>query len=221
MRQFQEEQLLRRKECKQCGENLSLSDFYSRNQVNKEGEVYIYYHPKCKKCDSKNAVRWQKDNPERQREIFKKYDATRPEHHRKQSERRRALGELRDWQRINKDKIRKYNLKREIKNHKISSKEWINCKKYFNNSCAYCELNELEHKKIYNQQLHKEHVDHDGANDLSNCVPGCKSCNSSKRIRTLSDWYNENNPKFTQERLDKIQKWLEEDYLLFLDFNRG
>ena len=113
----------------------------------------------------------------------------------------------------NPDKIKQYNLHRkQNKKHKISKKEWESCKEYFNNSCAYCGISNEDAKKKYKNYLHKEHVDYNGANDLSNCVPACKSCNSLKWEYTLEDWYNKNNSRFTQERLDKIYKWLNKDY---------
>lgn len=131
-------------------------------------------------------------------------------------------GKRKDWEQNNKDKIKRYGEKRySNKKHKISKKEWIVCKLYFDNSCAYCALHEDSHYRIYSGQLkkidlHKEHVDDDGANDLSNCIPACQSCNSSKRDFKLEDWYNENNPDFTQERLDKIHKWLNDDYKKYI-----
>jgi hypothetical protein len=64
--------------------------------------------------------------------------------------------------------------------------------------------------------FHKEHIDDDGANDLSNCVPSCKLCNSYKHQYIFDDWYNKNNPNFNQDRLNKIIKWLNEDYKLYL-----
>ena len=70
--------------------------------------------------------------------------------------------------------------------------------------------------ELKNIDLHKEHVDHNGANDLSNCVPACQSCNSSKWEFDFNDWYCPNNPVFTQERYEKIVKWLEEDFLIYI-----
>lgn len=57
----------------------------------------------------------------------------------------------------------------------------------------------------------------DGSNKLDNCIPACKSCNSHKWKFDFSKWYNENNPNYNQERFDKIQKWLNEDYKKYLD----
>lgn len=119
-------------------------------------------------------------------------------------------GKRKEWEINNKQKLYIYG--KMHKNHEISEKEWNFCKEYFNNSCAYCGLTEEKHKLIYDQQLHKEHVDHNGANDLSNCVPACKSCNSSKHTFKLGDWYNHNNEHFNTENLERINNWLLKDY---------
>lgn len=60
---------------------------------------------------------------------------------------------------------------------------------------------------MYKQQLHKEHVDHEGANDLSNCIPACKTCNSHKWEFDMESWYR-NYEHFSEERLNKIKEWL-------------
>lgn len=101
------------------------------------------------------------------------------------------------------------------KTHEITNEEWLLCKEYFNNSCAYCGISYENHKKIYNQDLHKEHVNHVGSNKLDNCVPSCKICNSSKKDKEFLSWYNEDNVVFTKERIDKIHNWLNEDYKKF------
>jgi hypothetical protein len=67
----------------------------------------------------------------------------------------------------------------------------------------------------YKNNLHKEHVDHEGANDISNCIPACKSCNSMKNIKNFNNWYNDKNTRFNEERLHKIEQWLENDYKLY------
>ncbi|MCM3387283.1 HNH endonuclease [Ureibacillus chungkukjangi] len=126
------------------------------------------------------------------------------------------------WQQNNKDKIRGYNKYREQnKKHDINKEEWKACKEYFDNSCAYCGLHHDHHYRMWSGELkkmdlHKEHVDHNGSNNLSNCVPACQSCNSSKYNFELHDWYNKDNPDFTQEKFDKIHKWLETDYKKYI-----
>ena len=127
----------------------------------------------------------------------------------------------------NPNKISQYNKNRLHKNHKINTKEWTSCKDYFKNEngewcCAYCGKLFKDHYRIYAGKLkkidlHKEHVDDKGNNDLSNCVPACLNCNSSKHTYILEFWYNENHPNFTQARLDKINKWLDEGKTILLD----
>ena len=70
-------------------------------------------------------------------------------------------------------------------------------KKYFNNECAYCGLPLSEHyftRKGVTKlgDFHKEHVDHEGLNDLSNCVPSCSECNSEKNKKIFEKWMEMN-----------------------------
>jgi biotin synthase-like enzyme len=120
------------------------------------------------------------------------------------------------WEQNNPDKLRQYGRNHRAKSHKITDIEWQDCKQYFNYECAYCGMTEEEHKEKYKQQLHKEHVIYNGANDLSNCVPSCRTCNSEKHTTDWNLWYNENNPKYSQQRYDKITKWLECDYKKYI-----
>lgn len=87
--------------------------------------------------------------------------------------------------------------------HEITEEEWIDCKDFFDNSCAYCGLSEAENIKLYGQQLHKEHFDHDGSNGIDNCIPSCKSCNSSKGTKIFEEWFTG-----AEENKEKIYAWL-------------
>jgi len=69
-------------------------------------------------------------------------------------------------------------------------------------------MSEFEHRKIFKTDLHKEHLIDDGRNDLKNCVPSCKSCNSEKHIDTFNQWYNPSNPKYSREKYLKIYNWI-------------
>ena len=126
-----------------------------------------------------------------------------------QEKRLREIGYYKEYNKKNKDKIARYNAYRQQhKTHTLTKKEWNKCLEYFDNSCAYCGMSMEEHKNLYKQSLHKEHVRNDGSNGIENCVPACKHCNSQKRTYLLEDWYNETNPKFERERLDKIYEWM-------------
>lgn len=78
---------------------------------------------------------------------------------------------------------------------------------------------EEEHRAITKRRedLHREHVVHDGSNKLDNCVPSCKWCNSKKWEYALDEWYRETYEHFDEERLQKIHKWLNEDHKLYIN----
>lgn len=212
------------KECVDCKKVKSLNDFYSYKKRNKKGREYIYYYPYCKECAVQRAYKWKESHLDSYYKSIKKRDSKPSEKIRRRElgRKRREQGKYREWLRKNKDKIQQYYKKKyKYRTHNISDEEWLQCKLYFDNSCAYCGLHIDNHYIKYKGQLkksdlHKEHVDHNGANDLSNCVPACKSCNSEKNTYQLTEWYNENNPKFDINRLNKIQKWLNEDYKKYI-----
>ncbi|MGG0667773.1 HNH endonuclease [Lederbergia citrisecunda] len=210
--------------CSDCNKDKPLSDFYSRKASNISKGDYIYYHPQCKKCSIERSWEWQKKNPEKKYEYNKKRREENPEYYKwyrdnyYNNNREKVLEDYRRWQRENRDKIREYGSSRwQNKKHEISNDEWESCKLYFNTSCAYCGMALDEHLEVFKTDLHKEHVDHDGANDLSNCVPSCKRRNSSKWTFSFSEWYDETNPFYDGERLLKIVTWLNEDYIKYLD----
>jgi len=181
--------------------------------------------PYCKVCHKQKSWDHQKNNQERYKERLKYYlknKEWRINYQKRNSKEWRESGKQLEYQRKNKDKIKEYNLKRQQnKTHEISKEEWENCKNYFNYRCAYCNLKIEEHYNTYKGKLkwtdfHKDHVIHDGENDLSNCIPACKSCNSTKSSRNIDEWYIPNNELFCKvfndENLIKVHNWLEEDY---------
>ena len=163
----------------------------------------------CKECGIQKAKKWVDNNREH---VYKKkiedYKNNRWDLKgvmRKSSRDRVANGKFKEWQRKNYDKMKKYNENRRHKNHNINDEEWNNCLRYFNNECAYCGLKAEDHYNMYKgelrlESLQKEHVDHEGKNDLSNCVPACKSCNDRKWKFEFEEWYNEDNERYSQEK---------------------
>lgn len=176
-------------------------------------------HPTCKKCSIKKARIWRNNNPEKVKIAQYKYDHSERKSKalRENSKRQRESGYYLEWQHKNKDKIAVYNVKRRSKIHDITNAEWDACKKYFNHQCAYCGMTEEEHLEKFKEQLHKEHVNPKGSNDISNCIPSCKICNSEKHLYELEEWYNENNPKFKKEDLEKILNWIYCDYNYYIE----
>lgn len=204
-----------------------------------ESEEYFYlankskpekgFSGECKACASIRADINQRENYERKLEFQKKYDR-KPERlpiRREHAKRTRESGYYQMYFAKYPEKLIKYGEDRRHKNHKINTREWKACKEYFKDDdgdycCAYCGLKIQNHTRIYAGKvqyidLHKEHVDHDGSDGLNNCVPSCGTCNERKWKFTLEEWYNEDNNNFTENRLEKIFKWLTEDYIKFED----
>jgi hypothetical protein len=176
--------------------------------------------PYCKPCASAKYLQWVNENRERKRERDREW-VKKPENVPKVRKNQKLYiqrGKRAEWEENNKDKLSEYAYyKRMHGTHRISDKEWLECKRYFNDSCAYCGLTYDEHKQVYNEDLHKEHADHSGSNDLSNCIPACRNCNSQKWEYEFEEWYNENNPKFDINKLTKIENWLKEDYKSYFE----
>ncbi|WP_226035708.1 HNH endonuclease [Aquibacillus saliphilus] len=204
------------KKCKKCDEEKPVNSFYGQNKKRNDGTEWIYYRPDCKECTKKSAAKWQNNNIDRKRESGRNWARRNMDviNKRKKESVDRGMT-LKKWQSKNKDKTKGYQNKRLNKNHDISNYEWEECKRYFDNLCAYCGKSEDEAIEEYNNKFHQEHVDHDGSNKLDNCIPSCKGCNSSKHQSEWTVWYNEDNPNFTYERLNKIHSWLNGDYLQY------
>ncbi|WP_051567233.1 HNH endonuclease [Priestia flexa] len=206
------------KKCSVCNEWKPMNnDYFYKNKSNSVDG----FHPYCKKCVVNKSKEWRKIPENREKALISQRKDNAKQHRKEQKrlygQKRRESGEYKQWQRDNKDKITQYRLIRTNKKHDISLKEWEACKRYFNDSCAYCGLEEIRHKNMFNQQLHREHVEHEGANDISNCVPSCKTCNSEKHVYNLEDWYTEDNEKYSKERSERIIKWLEGDYKISVE----
>lgn len=80
-------------------------------------------------------------------------------------------------------------------------KQWIECKEYFNNRCAYCGKED---------SLAQEHFiasANGGGYEKSNIVPSCMMCNSHKRDLDFFEWYSQQE-FYSKEREQKILKYL-------------
>jgi len=208
------------KRCKICEEWLPCtSEYFYKNKTNKTDGL----HPYCKKCARIKAKKYRDEHIDiyRQRtyEHYKNnkeiYDSRRTKWMKENKDRVKIY--YKKFQKNNAEYFSQYNKERMMhKKHEITKEEWESCLRYFDYSCAYCGIPEKEHKQIYNKRLHKEHVDHDGANDLSNAVPACTTCNSSKWAHPFEEWYKQQE-FYDEKRYKKIIKWLNEDYKLFIE----
>ncbi len=61
--------------------------------------------------------------------------------------------------------------------------QWLSIKAAFNNKCAYCG------KELPLAQEHFVALSKDGEYAISNIIPACHSCNSSKNNKDFFSWY--------------------------------
>lgn len=199
------------KQCSKCLETKELTEFYFNKSTNKKGEIKISYHNLCKDCTKEKNKKWAKENYDKVLLANRKFNKTPKGKQRLKdgSKKWRESGKQKEYQQANKDKLKKYQKNHE--DHKITSEEWEACLDYFDWACAYCGFTYDQHIEEHGQQLHKEHVIHNGSNFIENCVPSCKNCNSQKHDKEFNDFYNEDNPNYSKRRLNKIIKWTTKD----------
>lgn len=202
--------------CGDCKEYYPATDeyFYAKEK-NKTDGLDTY----CKECTKKNAAEWINNNYDRYLEIKRKQNTNEVSRaiHREMSRKRVRDGRRKEWESKNRDKLTTYYVYRKMnKDHEISEEEWLRCLEFFNHTCAYCGMTEEEHQETNNQVLHKDHFNHDGANDLSNAVPCCRSCNSSKSDSKFEEWIIDKNIEIDDGKINKIKQWLDIEYKLYI-----
>jgi len=185
--------------CKRC--NITKTSNNRLDNIDKRKEYDKINHIKNQDKRNNTGRKWRKENPERQSYLCRQYFIN-----------------------ASPEQFKKYRDDRKHKNHKISNSEWENCKKYFSHRCAYCGLAIEEHyitrKGITKLgDFHKEHVDHFGKGNLQNCVPSCRSCNSSKWEYNMEEWYKQKD-FFSLNRLNKIYQWINKDYIKYVSNKR-
>jgi len=196
---------------------------------------YFYYsecnntdhlHPSCKKCGVKSSQKRSQEKHEELLPYWREYYFLHKSHKRDinrawcqdvDNGRTEYMAEYRETDAFKTSTKKSQEFRKLHKSHYITNQEWLNCKQYFENRCAYCGLLLEDHYRIYRGKsqktdFHKEHYINDGSNDLSNCLPSCGDCNNLKKKIDFEEWYIPDSPVFSQERLTKINKWLQEDY---------
>jgi hypothetical protein len=219
-----ENEVIERK-CSGCGEWMEENDinYYLKNKSHPEKG----FSPECRPCSSK---RTQANTAKKHDEVvayISEYNKIHADEQRKRRRKHYEENKEKERQRTvifiknNPDKSKKY--RDNHRNHDITDSEWHNCKNKFDNKCAYCGLSIEKHTRMYGGKLqyidlHKEHVDDNGANDIRNCVPCCGSCNSTKGNYTIYELLEMNAiPEFTEEKLAKIIWWTTEGYKDYIE----
>jgi hypothetical protein len=208
------------KVCTQCKEEKSYKDFYFKEYIDSKGEKCYKYNPKCISCEVYNAKINSLKRIENDREgylAYRKERNKRPEVRKKKREntrKRREEGYFDKFFEKHPEKLKEYY--NNHRQHDITTSEWNTCIKFFNNSCCYCGISEIEAKDKYKQRLHKDHVDSEGYNDVRNAAPACRGCNDSKWKTDMETWYKQQ-PFFSEEKLQKLLLWLDEEYKKYIE----
>lgn len=191
---------------------------YFYNSKNKTDGLHSY----CKRCAAVRANINTKENYDRFLASYKKY--TKGPKHKAFRKKKYAMqlekGQHKAWCDANPDKVKGYT--ENHREHDIEQSEWVANLNFFENSCAYCGLPAEKHFATRNgkeiiMSLHMEHVDDEGYNDVRNCVPACRSCNSGKCRKTIDEFMETGFVEgFTQDKYDKIIKWTTEEYKKYI-----
>lgn len=206
--------------CLECNEWFPMNkEYFYKNKSSKiDG-----FNPYCKECTKKKNLKYRNDNIEQSRNrTYNHFLENKATYNNRRNAWRNENKEhdkmyQKKYRKENADYFNWYSTERRLyKKHEIPDEQWENCKNYFNYRCAYCGLPIEEHYITYRGKVilgdfHKDHVDDEGANDLSNCIPACKSCNSSKGIQSMEEWFRSKD-FFKEEYLIKIYKWLHDDF---------
>ena len=152
---------------------------YSRRAYAKHGEkiragVKKYYREVYSEKAKENARRWNKQNPEKVKAAHRKHY---------ESHREEKAAYARAWCQANREKrqayYNNYRARKENNGGSFTTKEWEElCAKY-DYRCVCCG----EQKPLTVDHIMP--VSKGGSSDISNIQPLCKSCNSSKRDKTI------------------------------------
>ena len=203
------------KKCTKCKiEKPATPAYFHRSKNRKDGLVND-----CKECVKKRTQKHYKKNREEKREYNKKYYHDNREYHAEYyhdnreekleygrshyKENREYYSEfMKKYHLENPEAIRFNNQRRKARMaelpHTLTVEEWDETLEYFNNECAYCGDSE--------SGLAQEHVipvSKGGPYTQENIIPACKSCNSSKHVTELEEWYVRYK-HYDKERLNKI-----------------
>jgi len=173
--------------------------------------------PWCKRCSVVRSNINTLENYDRFLQSQVKYRKTEKNRdcQKEKHKRLKAKGVYKNWADRNPEKIKGYTNKH--RDHDIEESEWISCQEFFDYCCAYCGKTLEDQLAENKEQFHKEHKDHDGYNDVRNCIPACTNCNSSKRIKTFDEFFESGFIKeFTQDKYNKIVRWTTEEYKKYI-----
>ena len=179
------------KECRQCKQIKEESEFYPKRRI-------------CKKCKSSNdsaRKRKQYTNDTALRQRKKEYDKAYVQNNREKYNAYQTAYYMNKYY-TNED-FRVTMLLRAYKRRTLGTltvQQWHDICELFDNSCAYCGS---KHNLTMD---HVVPVARGGLTEYYNIVPACKSCNSSKNVKDVIEWYTAQ-PFYDRARLENILKF--------------
>jgi 5-methylcytosine-specific restriction endonuclease McrA len=157
------------KTCESCGKDFEIPDRPSRKNARFCSKACMGIGQTAEKhWNYQHGQRWL---PEVKKLYFRKYY----EEHKEEANQRSFIGKI---------KRRQMNIEG---SHTFL--EWIELIKKHDNKCYYCGV--CMTKKMEERQRTRDHIipiSRGGRDDMSNIVPACRSCNSSKGNKTLEEW---------------------------------
>lgn len=202
--------------CPGCGKELpATTEYFTVDKKTKSG-----LRPRCKECDRQYRL----ENKDRIKKYYEENKEALVEYSRKYREenRGRIKKHKRKYCEKNKERMKKYNRKhreenkeyyrsymqrrRSLKNTLVSTltiNQWQHAQSYFNHGCAYCgSATTLE-------QDHFWPLSRGGGYTVTNIIPACRSCNSSKHNKLFEEWYP-THESYSPEREAKIYEYFEQ-----------
>jgi len=183
------------KTCIKCGiEKPATSEYFSKDKIRKSGKQGI--QGICRDCRKERAREYHKTH--RKQESIKQKEYRQVNKASKVASDRKYQREHITERKISghKRKARKLSLP-----NTLTVAQWEKVKEFFDFKCCYCG------KEKSLAQDHFLALSSGGEYAITNIVPSCQSCNSSKGPRSFFTWYK-SQPFYSKKREDKILKYL-------------